>query len=111
MSPRSLQRRLADLGVTYKGVVDAVRRELALSHLSDRDTSVTEVTYRLGFSDVSSFSRAFRRWTGTTPSAWRADRAGAGRGTVPRPSGIAITQVEAAAARGSQRPPARSRAG
>lgn len=78
LSQRSLQRRLAAVGVTYKAVVDDARRELALSYLSRSQTSVTEVTYLLGFSDSSSFTRAFRRWTGATPTQWRARRSAAG---------------------------------
>ena len=79
LSARSLQRRLNAVGVTYKAVVDEARRELAMSYLSRSRTSVTEVTYLLGFSDTSSFARAFRRWTGATPSQWRRDRAAPGR--------------------------------
>lgn len=78
LSARSLQRRLATFGVTYKTVVDEARRELALSYLSRNRTSVTEVTYLLGFSDTSSFARAFRRWTGATPTQWRRSRAAPG---------------------------------
>ncbi|MFC4249874.1 AraC family transcriptional regulator [Sinimarinibacterium flocculans] len=71
MSPRSLQRRLADEGCSYKALLDRTRRELALSYLRDARHSVCEITYLLGFSDTSSFTRAFRRWTGRTPTAWR----------------------------------------
>jgi len=46
--------------------------QLALSYLKDNRYSVSEITYVLGFSDLSSFTRAFRRWTGQPPSAWRA---------------------------------------
>lgn len=72
LSPRSLQRRLAEADCSYKGLLDHTRRELALSYLRDARHSVCEITYLLGFSDTSSFTRAFRRWTGSTPSGWRA---------------------------------------
>jgi AraC-like DNA-binding protein len=72
LSSRSLQRRLADENTSYKQLLDATRRELALSYLKDNRYSVSEITYVLGFSDLSSFTRAFRRWTGQPPSAWRA---------------------------------------
>lgn len=71
MSLRSLQRRLAQDGGSYEALLDATRRELALDYLRDPRYSVGEVTYLLGYSDASSFSRAFRRWTGQAPSRFR----------------------------------------
>lgn len=71
LSTRSLQRRLAADGVSYQDVLEDTRRTLATSYLADPEYSVSEVTYLLGFSDTSSFSRAFRRWTGQSPSAFR----------------------------------------
>jgi AraC-like DNA-binding protein len=47
------------------------RRNLALAHIHDPGYSIGEVTYLLGFSDASSFKRAFKRWTGQAPSAYR----------------------------------------
>ena len=67
MSRRSLQRRLADEGSSYKELLADTRKELALAYLRDGHTSITEVTFLLGFADTSSFSRAFRRWTGESP--------------------------------------------
>jgi AraC-like DNA-binding protein len=72
MSPRTLQRRLRDEGITYKEILDETRRVLALAYLSAPRHSVSEVTYLMGFSAGSSFTRAFRRWTGQSPSDWRA---------------------------------------
>jgi AraC-like DNA-binding protein len=72
MSARTLQRKLADGGITYKGILDETRRALALAYLSAPRHSVSDVTYLLGFSAGSSFTRAFRRWTGQSPSDWRA---------------------------------------
>lgn len=70
-SPRSLQRRLADEGHSFRGLLEQSREELARSYLADGQHTVSEVTFLLGFSDVSAFSRAFRRWTGVAPSAYR----------------------------------------
>lgn len=70
LSLRSLQRKLSDEGSSYEEVVNATRRELALSYLEDR-CSIGEITYLLGFSDASSFNRAFKRWTGKAPSQYR----------------------------------------
>lgn len=71
LSVRSLQRRLADEGTSYKAVLDDLRRELAVSYLRQARNSISEITYLLGFSDTSSFTHAFRRWTGVAPSRYR----------------------------------------
>jgi len=75
MSTRTLQRRLDEHGLTFKGLRETTRRELALDYLRDSSRSVNEVAYLLGFSELSNFSRAFKRWTGRTPSAFRGLRA------------------------------------
>lgn len=71
LSLRSLQRKLAERELRYETLLDDTRRELAQGHLREARLSLIEVAFLLGFSDASSFSRAFRRWTGQTPSAWR----------------------------------------
>ena len=71
MTPRTLQRRLTALGTTYSKVLAAVRRDLAEQYLADPNRSMYEITYLLGFSELSAFSRAFKRWTGKTPSEIR----------------------------------------
>jgi AraC-like DNA-binding protein len=71
MSPRTLQRRLAQEGITYHGVLDSLRRDLCLQHLERPDTAMAEIAYVAGFSDTSAFSRAVRRWTGQTPLEYR----------------------------------------
>jgi AraC-like DNA-binding protein len=75
MSPRTLQRKLGDAGTSFKEILDDTRHSLALAYLSETQHSISEVTYRLGFSSGSSFTRAFRRWTGRSPSDWRAGTA------------------------------------
>ena len=71
VSARTLQRKLGDNGTTFKEILDETRHALALAYLSVPH-SVSETTFRLGFSCTSSFTRAFRRWTGLSPSDWRA---------------------------------------
>ena len=71
MSDRNLQRALRDDGTSFQRLVDEVRRDLAISHLADPATSAGQVGFLLGFSEPSAFHRAFRRWTGKTPSAYR----------------------------------------
>jgi AraC-like DNA-binding protein len=72
MSPRTLQRKLAEAKTTYLQLVDDTRKDLALRYIEDPRRSVTDITFSLGFSQPSAFTRAFRRWTGLSPSAWRA---------------------------------------
>jgi AraC-like DNA-binding protein len=69
--PRTLQRRLKDQGVEFKGLVDETRRLFALTYLRDPGNTLAEIAYLLGYSEVSAFNRAFRRWTGSTPSDYR----------------------------------------
>jgi AraC-like DNA-binding protein len=76
MSLRTLQRRLSDEGTSYKGLLDETRRELASHYMAESHRSINEITYLLGFSEPSNFSRAFRRWTGKSPSAYRAQSPG-----------------------------------
>lgn len=72
MSTRNLQRRLADEGTSYRTLLERTRHELARGYLRDTRYSLDEITYLLGFAEASSFARAFRRWTGMSPSAFRA---------------------------------------
>lgn len=71
MSARTLQRNLSDAGTTFREVCDLVRCELAKEYLADARTSIPEVAFLLGFSEQSSFHRAFQRWTGEAPGRWR----------------------------------------
>lgn len=71
LSPRTLRRRLEAEGVAFSDVLDAVRRDEALRLVRDSTLSFDEISFRLGFSQTTSFHRAFRRWTGATASALR----------------------------------------
>lgn len=72
MSRRTLQRKLAEADLTYQQLVDDTRRDLALRYVEDPAKSITEITFLLGFSGQSAFTRAFRRWTGKSPTDFRA---------------------------------------
>lgn len=74
MSVRTLQRKLVATGTTFRELADAVRAQLAEEYLADGSVSTAEVAFLLGFSDQSSFNRAFRRWTGQSPGRWRRGR-------------------------------------
>jgi len=71
LAPRSLQRQLQEEGTTFQTILDGLRRGLAYLYLGQRELRVDEVAQRLGFRDSSAFGRAFRRWTGTSPAAYR----------------------------------------
>jgi len=74
-SVRTLQRRLRATGLTYSGVVQRARRTAAQRMLEDGGTGIGEVARALGYSDPAHFTRAFQRWTGSTPREFRARRA------------------------------------
>jgi len=71
MSPRTLERKLKDEGTGFKKLVDDTRRRFALAYLRDGKNTLTEIAFLLGYSEVSAFNRAFKRWTGKTPSEQR----------------------------------------
>jgi AraC-like DNA-binding protein len=71
MSPRGLQRRLARLEMSFERIVDDWRHDQALQLLRDPSAGTSEVAYRLGYADPSHFIRAFRRWRGVSPMAFR----------------------------------------
>lgn len=71
MSSRTLQRKLAEADTTYLKLVDDTRRDMALRYIGDRGKSVSDITFLLGFSSQSAFSRAFKRWTGISPTEYR----------------------------------------
>ena len=70
-SRQTLYRRLKAEGTTYERLLDGLRRRLALRYVREQGLAVKEAAYRLGFSDPAAFSRAFKRWTGSSPGEMR----------------------------------------
>jgi AraC-like DNA-binding protein len=70
-SARSLQRRLAAEGISYRQLLDVARKEAAERYLSDGRLSIGDVGYLLGYSEAAAFNRAFRRWRNETPQVFR----------------------------------------
>lgn len=70
MTPRTLQRHLVEEGTRFNLLVDATRKELAARYLADSNLPSMDVAFLLGYSDVTAFHRAFRRWFGQTPQAY-----------------------------------------
>jgi AraC-like DNA-binding protein len=72
MSQRTLARRLASEGLSFAGVLDDLRSDLAKRYLSDAHLTISQVAWLLGYQEASAFTHAFRRWTGRTPRELRA---------------------------------------
>jgi AraC-like DNA-binding protein len=68
-SARSLQRRLQEEGASFRAVVDDARLELSRVYLGEKNLSIADIAYLLGYSDPAAFTRAFKRWTGRSPRA------------------------------------------
>jgi len=75
-SERTLRRRLEENGTSFRALLDETRAELARGYVRNRSLPLSEVAFLLGFSEPSAFHRAFRRWTDSTPAAWRARETG-----------------------------------
>jgi AraC-like DNA-binding protein len=73
-SPRTLRRQLRDEGTSFRELVEGFRHERAVFLLSSARYAIADVAFLLGYSELSAFYRAFRRWTGATPAEYRADR-------------------------------------
>ena len=71
VSQRTLARRLSSEGLTFAGVLQSVRSDLANRHLADETLSISKIAWLLGYQDVSSFTHAVRRWTGRAPKEVR----------------------------------------
>ena len=71
MSERTLHRRLSGKGLSFKELTDTTRRQLAQNLLDQSSYSLAEVAFLTGFSEQSAFNRAFKRWAGQTPTAYR----------------------------------------
>ena len=76
MTPRTLHRRLVEEGTSYRELLDGVRRMLAVEHVKSGRLGMDEIAYRLGYTDLANFRRAFKRWEGVAPSVYRARAAG-----------------------------------
>lgn len=73
LSARSFHRRLSEQGMSFQALTEETRRELAEGLLRDERYSLAEIAFLTGFSEQSSFTRAFKRWTGQTPASYRKD--------------------------------------
>jgi AraC-like DNA-binding protein len=71
MTPQTLRRRLRDEGQGYQSIKDDLRRDVAIEYLSQPDLTLLDIANRLGFSEASTFHRAFKAWTGVSPGAYR----------------------------------------
>jgi AraC-like DNA-binding protein len=70
-SERTLKRRLMEQGTSYAELLDAARKDRALSLLQSADLSLADIAEQVGYTELSNFTRAFRRWTGVTPHKFR----------------------------------------
>jgi AraC-like DNA-binding protein len=75
MSARTLARKLNAEGVAFADILDQLRSVLAQRYLSQRDLPISEISWLLGYSEASSFTHAFKRWTGKTPRQFRSEEA------------------------------------
>jgi len=71
LSPRTLQRRLREAGLSFNQLVDETRQQLVLNYLRDPALELAEIAFLVGFSEPGSLARAFRRWTGQSPGEYR----------------------------------------
>ena len=69
--PRTLQRRLNEVDSSFQDILETVRKDMAKRYLADHSMSLAEVAFLLGYHDQSSFNRAFKEWTGESPSGFR----------------------------------------
>ncbi|MGK5010740.1 AraC family transcriptional regulator ligand-binding domain-containing protein [Janthinobacterium sp. MDB2-8] len=71
VTPRTLQRKLADAGTSFQALLDQARYGLARDYLREPDLSLVDIAFLLGYQEQSAFNHAFRVWAGTNPGAWR----------------------------------------
>ncbi|TQV71039.1 AraC family transcriptional regulator [Aliikangiella marina] len=71
LTSRTLRRKLVTEGASFQKIKDHIRRDLAINLLSNRKTSVSQISQQLGFSEPAAFSRAFKLWTGLSPKEYR----------------------------------------
>jgi AraC-like DNA-binding protein len=80
MSARTLSRRLAEEGLAFSAILEELRSNLASQYLHNSDLLISEIAWRLGYAEVSSFVHAFQRWTGKSPTYVRRQLGGVDRG-------------------------------
>jgi len=78
LSPRTLQRKLAEAGASFQQVLDEARHALARDYLRQPGLSLLDVAFLLGYQEQSAFTHAFKEWSGLNPGAWREQHSGAG---------------------------------
>ncbi|MCY1546281.1 Helix-turn-helix domain protein [compost metagenome] len=71
LSPRTLQRYLQAEGTSFQRLLDSTRQSMAIRYLRDSSISLTQLSGLLGYTSLGAFSRAFSRWTGTSPQKWK----------------------------------------
>lgn len=76
MTPQTLRRRLKDGNTSYQEIKDSIRKDASIYYLSQPELSIDEIALLMGFSEASSFHRAFKKWTGKTPSVYRREHFG-----------------------------------
>lgn len=76
MTPQTLRRRLKEENTSYQAIKDSIRQDAACYYLSKEELSIDEIALMMGFSEASSFHRAFKKWTGKTPAACRRELLG-----------------------------------
>ena len=81
ITPQTLRRRLQDEGQGYQAIKDDLRRDIAIEYLARPDLTLIEIANLLGFSEPSTFHRAFKKWTGVAPGEYRHTRLQAGAGS------------------------------
>ena len=72
LSPTTLKRKLREEGETYQHILDRIRRDLSIQYLTETKLTAKQISYRIGFSNVHNFRRAFKAWTGFNPSHFQA---------------------------------------
>jgi AraC-like DNA-binding protein len=76
-SPQTLRRRLKQENTSFQEIKDLLRRDMAIYYLERPELAINDIAFRVGFTEPSTFHRAFKKWTGVTPGAWReGERAG-----------------------------------
>ena len=74
LTPQTLRRRLRDEGHGFQEIKDELRRDAAIALLAQPELTLLDIAMRVGFSDASTFHRAFKAWTGLAPGAYRQER-------------------------------------